>query len=152
VIRHRRRNERTESVHPRRPPARGWIGRGRGESFYVQPPAEWRGSTVPVCGLLPFGAGPGTPMVRDPVGRLLTPGSTVCTHAITWFQRANSISNPSIFTRAIPGVVKTSFIMRLAVGLAGYGTIPLVLGDTRPDYTDMVRALGGQVIQLGRNR
>jgi len=152
VIRRRRRNERTESVHPRRPPARGWIGRGRGESFYVQPPAEWRGTTVQVCGLWPFGAGAGTPMVGVPVGRHLTTGATVCADPISWFQRANLISNPSIFTLAIPGVGKTSFIMRMAVGLAGYGTIPLVLGDTRPDYTDMVRALGGQVIQLGRNR
>src|SRR5699024_7718652 len=87
-----------------------------------------------------------------PVGRHLTTGATVCADSISWFQRANLISNPSIFTLAIPGVGKTSFIMRMAVGLAGYGTIPLVLGDTRPDYTDMVRALGGQVIQLGRNR
>lgn len=40
----------------------------------------------------------------------------------------------------------------MAVGLSGYGVIPLVLGDTRPDYIRMVDRLGGHVITLGRNR
>jgi len=42
---------------------------------------------------------------------------------------------------------------RLAlVGLAGYGVLPLVLGDLKPDYVDLITALGGQVITLGRGR
>lgn len=41
---------------------------------------------------------------------------------------------------------------RTAAGLAGLGTLPLVLGDLKPDYVDMIRALGGQVITLGRGR
>ena len=38
---------------------------------------------------------------------------------------------------------------RWALGLSGYGVQPLVLGDLKPDYVDLVRALGGQVISLG---
>lgn len=41
---------------------------------------------------------------------------------------------------------------RMALGLAGYGIQPLVLGDLKPDYKDLIEALGGQVIQLGRGR
>jgi hypothetical protein len=41
---------------------------------------------------------------------------------------------------------------RMALGLAGYGVQPLVLGDLKPDYKDLIEALGGQVIQLGRGR
>ena len=44
-------------VRPRRPPMRGWLGRGRGQSFYLQTPAEWRGTTMQVCGLWPFAVG-----------------------------------------------------------------------------------------------
>ena len=50
---------------------RGWPGRGGGESTYVQAAAEWRGTTVQVCGLWPFAAGTGSPMVGVPIGRNL---------------------------------------------------------------------------------
>ncbi|MGC5412952.1 ATP/GTP-binding protein, partial [Streptomyces sp. DT225] len=40
----------------------------------------------------------------------------------------------------------------MALGLAGYGTYPMVFGDLKPDYADLVDALGGQVITLGRGR
>src|SRR5699024_7554642 len=50
------------------------------------------------------------------------------------------------------GLGKTTYTRRTAAGLAGLGTLPLVLGDLKPDYVDMIRALGGQVITLGRGR
>ena len=37
----------------------------------------------------------------------------------------------------------------MALGLTGIGVMPLVLGDLKPDYVDLIRALGGQVITLG---
>lgn len=142
----------TAAVRPRRPPMRGWLGRGRGQSYYLQTPAEWRGTTVQVCGLWPFAVGAGTPMVGVPFGRHIHTGATLCCDPISWYQRANLIGNPSVFFLGRPGLGKTSAVMRMAVGLSGYGVIPLVLGDTRPDYTKMVDRLGGQVITLGRNR
>ncbi len=39
---------------------------------------------------------------------------------------------------------------RLCIGAAAGGTVPLILVDLRPDYTALVRALGGQVVCLGR--
>ena len=41
------------TIRPTRPPMRGWLGRGRGMSAYVQQADEWRGTTVQVCGLWP---------------------------------------------------------------------------------------------------
>jgi hypothetical protein len=38
----------------------------------------------------------------------------------------------------------------MPLGLTGYGVLPLVLGDLKPDYVDLIQALGGQVIELGR--
>ncbi|UTI63381.1 hypothetical protein NBH00_18765 [Paraconexibacter antarcticus] len=51
-----------------------------------------------------------------------------------------------------PGLGKSTVIRRMALGLTGYGVMPLVLGDLKPDYVDLIKALGGQVITLGRGR
>lgn len=62
------------------------------------------------------------------------------------------ISNPSAFVLGKPGLGKSTIVRRMATGLAGYGVMPLVLGDLKPDYVDLIEALGGQVITLGRGR
>ncbi|NCD18151.1 MAG: ATP/GTP-binding protein, partial [Actinobacteria bacterium] len=135
-----------------RPTARGWLGPGRGLSSYVQAPDEWRGTTVQVCGLWPFAVGSGTPMVGVPLGRHIYTGATLCCDPISWFQRAKLISNPSAFVLGKPGLGKSTIVRRMATGLAGYGVMPIVLGDLKPDYVDLIEALGGQVIPLGRGR
>ncbi|MGY1638778.1 hypothetical protein ACI78V_19190 [Geodermatophilus sp. SYSU D00742] len=134
------------------PGARGWPGRGRGSATYVQAPDEWRATTVQACGLWPFAAGAGTPMTGVPLGRNLLTGATLCCDPISWFQRARLISNPSAFVLGKPGLGKSTVVRRMALGLAGYGVLPMVLGDLKPDYVDLVEAIGGQVIRLGRGR
>jgi hypothetical protein len=136
----------------RGPGPRGWRGRGAGESLLVQAAPEYRGTTVQVCGLWPFGTGTGTPMVGVPLGTSLISGATLCADPISWFQEAHLISNPSVFVLGLPGLGKSSLLRRMALGLAGFGVMPLVLGDLKPDYVDLVEALGGQVIRLGRGR
>ncbi|MEU3084532.1 ATP/GTP-binding protein [Streptomyces albidoflavus] len=136
----------------RRPGARGWPGRGGGAHAYLSPAPEWRGTTVQVCGLWPYGAGSGTPRRGVPVGRDLTSGATICCDPISWFQRAKLISNPSAFVLGQPGLGKSSLVRRWVLGLAGYGVTPMIVGDLKPDYVDLTRALGGQVIELGRGR
>ncbi|MFC0039574.1 ATP/GTP-binding protein [Actinomadura rayongensis] len=49
-----------------------------------------------------------------------------------------------------PGLGKSTLIRRMVVGLTGYGVVPLVLGDLKPDYRDLISALGGQIVKLGR--
>ncbi|RCV49112.1 ATP/GTP-binding protein [Marinitenerispora sediminis] len=136
----------------RRPGMRGWRGWGAGEAVVVQAADEWRGTSVQVCGMWPFAIGTGTPMVGVPIGRNLQSGATLCCDPISWFQRAKLISNPSAFVLGKPGLGKSTIIRRMATGLAGYGVQPLVLGDLKPDYVDLIQALGGQVITLGRGR
>ncbi|QGU28918.1 ATP/GTP-binding protein [Microbacterium oryzae] len=141
-----------KELRPLRPAMRGWLGRGRGGSNYVQQADEWRGTTVQVCGMWPFAIGAGTPMVGVPLGRHIHTGATLCCDPISWFQRAKLISNPSAFVLGKPGLGKSTIVRRMATGLAGYGVMPLVLGDLKPDYVDLIEALGGQVITLGRGR
>lgn len=137
---------------PIRPGGRGWIGRGRGEDVVVEAPEEFRGTTKQVCGLWPWVVGSGTPMIGVPMGRHVTTGATLCCDPISWYQRGGFIGQPSAFMLSLPSIGKTSAVMRMCVGLAGYGVIPMVLGDTRPDYTRMIERIGGQTFPIGRNR
>jgi hypothetical protein len=133
-------------------PPRGWPGSGRGSAVVVEVPDEWRATTVQACGLWPFAAGTGTPAIGVPLGRNLLSGATLCCDPISWFQRAGLISSPSVFVLGRPGIGKSTVVRRMALGLAGYGVLPLVLGDLKPDYVDLVEAIGGQVVTLGRGR
>lgn len=135
---------------PRLPGARGWPGPGGGEIGHLDPPTMWRATTVQACGLWPFAAGSGSPMTGVPLGQHLDTGATVCGDPISWFTRARYISNPSLFMLGMPGLGKSTLVNRMLIGLAATGVVPLVLGDLKPDYADTVRALGGQVISIGR--
>ena len=68
---------------------------------------------------------------------------------ITWSIRAPATDPGPL--RTVRAHCDTIPPMQIAiVGLAGSGTVPLILGDLKPDYVDTVRALGGQIIRLGR--
>jgi hypothetical protein len=138
----------------RRPGRRGYRGPGRGEQLVLGAPDRFRGATNQVCGLWPFSAGTGAPLIGVPLGRHLrtAAGATVCCDPISWFQRARLISNPSEFVLGLPGLGKSSVVRRQVLGLHGYGVNPLILGDLKPDYVDLVRTIGGQVIELGPGR
>lgn len=136
----------------KRPSTRGWLGPGRGSQPHLQPAPEWRGSTVQVCGLYPFAAGAGAPIIGVPVGLHLITGAAVACDPVSWFTRAKIISNPSAFLLSLPGLGKSSLCRRMILGLTHQGVLPLVLGDTKPDYVDLIRELGGQVITLGPGR
>ena len=145
-------SRRKQRTSPNEPGTRGWRCASGGWEEAIQEPPEWRGSTVQVCGLWPFAVGSGTPMVGVPMGRHLFTGSTLCCDPISWFTRAHLISNPSAFVLGKPGLGKSTVIRRWAVGLSGYGVIPMFLGDVKAEHIDVVRALGGQVIPLGYRR
>ena len=132
--------------------ARGLPGRGGGHAAYVEAAPEWRATTRQVCGLWPFIAGSGTPMIGVPVGRDLRSGATVCCDPISWFSRAGLIANPSMFVLGKPGLGKSSLIRRMAIGLSGFGIQPLIFGDLKPDYVDVISALGGNIVRLGRGQ
>ncbi len=60
---------------PREPyvPARGWPGAGGGRVGYMDPPTMWRATTVQACGMWPFAAGSGSPMIGVPSASTCSP-------------------------------------------------------------------------------
>ena len=139
----------TRALAAARPGRRGWPGRGAGPMPYLDPPSEWRGTSVQVCGLWPFSAGATLPDVGVPLGRHLEGSGTVCADPIYWFLHG-LINTPSAFVLGRPGLGKSTLVRRMVTVLAGWGVLPLILSDLKPDYVDLISALDGQVITLGR--
>lgn len=140
----------------RRPGPRGWPGRGGGSASYIPVPTEARGTSVQVCGLWPWAVGVNLPPIGAPIGRLIPTGwapvsAGVLADPVSWFE-AGIIRVPSEFVLGLNGYGKSTLVRKQCVGSAYFGVNPLILGDLKPDYVAMIRALGGQVITLGRGR
>ena len=130
-------------------PAWGWPVRDGGRAVHVSVVPEFQATTIQLCGLYPFVAGSGTPAAGTPVGRHQLWGEVVCLDPLAWL-RAGLVTNPGMFVLGQPGTGKSALVKRLVTGAVACGTRVLVLGDTKPDYTPLVRYLGGQVIRIGR--
>ena len=89
------------------------------------------------------------PAAGTPVGRHQLWGEVVCLDPLAWL-RAGLVTNPGVFVLGQPGTGKSALVKRLVTGAVAFGTKVLILGDTKPDYTPLVRHLGGQVIRIGR--
>jgi hypothetical protein len=131
------------------PPAWGWKIPDAGRAGGVLPGPEYQATTSQLCGLYPFVAGSGTPTTGTPVGRHQLWGEVVCLDPLAWLH-AGLVTNPGVFVLGQPGTGKSALVKRLVTGAVCFGTRVLVLGDTKPDYTRLVRHLGGQVIRIGR--
>ncbi|MFF0521524.1 hypothetical protein ACFYTC_22680 [Actinomadura nitritigenes] len=142
-------NVETQAMSEPLSPPWGWRGHGAGRAAHVEPAPEFQATTSQVCGLFPFTAGSGTPTVGTPVGRHQLWGEVVCLDPLAWL-RAGLVTNPGMFVLGQPGTGKSTLVKRLVTGAVATGTTPIVLGDTKPDYTRLVDYLGGQVIRVGR--
>lgn len=148
-----RQNKEKKARRDRIPGPRGWHKGGAGHAGVVVDPPWWRATTQQACGLWPFSNGVGTPMIGAPLGHsLLPPHQTVCADPVSWFAIAGLIPNPSMIITGKPGMGKSSTVRHMATCLAGFGVTPLVFGDLKPDYIGLIKALGGNVVRLGRGR
>jgi hypothetical protein len=134
---------------PPLPPAWGWKIRDGGRAVQVSAGPEFQGTTTQLCGLFPFVAGSGTPAAGTPVGRHQLWGEVTCLDPLAWL-RAGLVTNPGMFVLGQPGTGKSALVKRLVTGAVACGTQALILGDTKPDYTPLIRHFGGQVIRIGR--
>lgn len=131
---------------------RGQAGAATAEaSTRAVPLKMFRGTSCQVCGLWPLVVGGTTPAVGAPLGQVLQGSGMLCADHISWF-RKGLISAPSGMVLGLNGLGKSSLIRRIVLGLAYQGVSSMILGDIKPDYVDLVRALGGQVITIGHGR
>ncbi|GAA0949050.1 hypothetical protein [Virgisporangium aurantiacum] len=130
-------------------PAWGWAGRNAGRASHVAAGTEYHATTVQAAGLYPFTAGSGSPLLGVPIGRHQLWGESVLLDPFEWLT-AGLTTNTGMFVLGQPGAGKSALAKRLVTGMTGTGVQALILGDTKPDYTRLVKALGGQVIRVGR--
>ena len=134
---------------------RGW--KKNGLWTWIQPPPHYRGTSDNVAGMNPFAIGSARPtegvavghIIRR-VGRRTVQGAPVHYDPITWFERSGLVNIPSLFILGLPALGKSTLTRRLILGMAARGTTTLVLGDLKGEYVELIKALGGQVIKLGR--
>lgn len=134
---------------------RGYTGPGGGAWTYMKNPTFFRGTSNEVAGLYPWMIGSGTPTIGVPIGRQRrkqSKGSVVFCDPISWFERAHLISQPSAFILGLPALGKSTLIKHWILGMDFFGVKSLVLGDLKGEYVELIRALGGQVIPVGRGR
>lgn len=135
-------------VSPDRLARSGLGGPGGGAVTCWPKMRPWRATTNQVCGLYPFSVGSNIPLVGAPLGRSLYGGGAVCADPISWFEHG-LITAPSSMVLGLNGLGKSSLVRRILLAQAAFGTHAMVLGDIKPDYADVVAALGGQVIDIG---
>ncbi|MFD3706161.1 hypothetical protein ACFWUP_23730 [Nocardia sp. NPDC058658] len=127
---------------------RGYGGIGGGRAAVVARTPEWRATTVQVAGLWPFCVGATAPTVGVPVGAHYITGAPVHFDPMSWFLRG-FITAPIAFVLALNGFGKSSLIRRLVTGAVAAGETVLCMGDTKPDYRELVEQLGGQIVEIG---
>ncbi|WP_433678332.1 hypothetical protein [Nocardia sp. CA-119907] len=127
---------------------RGYRGLGGGRASVVPSTPEWRATTVQVAGLWPFTVGASAPTVGTPVGAHYITGAPVHFDPMSWFLKG-FITAPIAFVLGLNGFGKSSLIRRIVTGAVAAGETVLCMGDTKPDYRDLVIELGGQVVDVG---
>ncbi len=91
---------------------------------------QTKATTVQACGLNPFIAGAGAPVIGTPVGRHQLGGEVVCLDPLAWL-RAGLTTNPGLFLLGQPGAGKALDAATPIPVPAGWAAI----GDLRPgDY------------------
>lgn len=136
-------------IEGRDPGHRGASGAGGGRTNIVLRMHEWRATTAQVAGgFWPFSIGASSPLLGTPLGSHLKTGQDFGCDPLSWFL-AGLITAPVAFVLALNGFGKSSLVRRLALGNMDQGHTSLFLGDIKPDYAELTRANGGQVVTGG---
>lgn len=112
---------------------------------------EIQGTTRQIQGLWPWSVGGGSPMLGAPLGQHYLHGRPVYFDALDWF-RAGLMSAPTQIVFGLNGYGKSSLIRRMATYAIATGRRVIFMSDCKPDYRDMTKLMGGQVISAGYGR
>lgn len=90
-------------------------------------------------------------MLGAPLGQHYLHGRPVYFDALDWF-RAGLMSAPTQIVFGLNGYGKSSLIRRMATYAIATGRRVIFMSDCKPDYRDMTKLMGGQVISAGYGR
>ncbi|MFE7057609.1 ATP-binding protein [Streptomyces californicus] len=128
-------------------PRKGWGGRFSGRATVEDTGTVYTGPSLQVGGLYPFLLGAALPPRGVPVGRDVLTGQLVCLDPAGWVGKRTTNSN--VFILSQPGAGKSSLVKRMLLFYCAFGFLPVIPGDVKGEYTELVRLLGGSVVQIG---
>ncbi|MBE7190867.1 MAG: hypothetical protein INR66_00110 [Gordonia polyisoprenivorans] len=141
--------EQTTDVRPPKLTDLGYTGAGGGRASVIGRMVEVRGTSTQVAGVFnPFSTGAYAPLKGIPVGTHLETSQPVGFDLMSMFVD-KKITAPFGFVLALNGFGKSSFVRRQIVGAHFKGMKTLVLGDRKPDYPQVIDAIGGVTATLG---
>ncbi len=129
-------------------PRKGWRGAGAGRAANMDTGAVYIGSTKQVAGFFPFVLGASLPPEGVPIGPDLLTHEMVCFDPGGWVGKLTQ--NPGVWIMAQPGSGKSAISKRICLVYTAFGYKLVVPGDVKGEYSALVRALGGQVVRIGR--
>lgn len=105
-------------------------------------------SSVTAASLFPFVAGAGAPRSGTLMGRHLLWGEPVHLDPFSWLG-AGLTTNTGMFQMGQPGTGKSAFAKRQILGLVRREVRPVIVGDPKGEYSQLVAQIGGQVVRIG---
>lgn len=134
------------------PGDRGFKGKGGGAWNYIKDPSWFRAPSNDLAGFTPWVRGGGTSRYGIPLGPIKDSVGILQCDPKSWFERAKLISSPSAYVAGLNGLGKSTLLRHWVIGLEGFRTPSLVLGDLKGEYVGTITALGGQVLRMGAGR
>ncbi|WP_239476235.1 ATP-binding protein [Streptomyces sp. CS090A] len=128
-------------------PRKGWGGRFGGRVAVEDSGTIYTGPSLQVAGVYPFLLGAALPPRGVPVGRDVLTGQLVCLDPAGWVGKRTTNSN--VFVMSQPGAGKSALVKRLLLFYCAFGFLPVIPGDVKGEYSELVRRLGGSVVQIG---
>lgn len=125
-----------------RRPFGGWMPNTEGGTL-------WQSTTAQLPGFYPFPAPAGARVRGVPFGNHLHTAEPIGLDPAQWLVDG-LVTNTGIWMQGQPGVGKSTGLKRIGMGLVGFGFTMIVPGDLKDEYTKMVRAMEGDVFQIGR--
>lgn len=119
-----------------------------GRAGYVEAPPMIQGTSHQVAGFFPFLASVTRPVLGAPLGTHFKDLSPVFYDLMTLYL-SKGASSPSMVLFGLQGRGKSSFFLRMCLGMVDSGFLLVFPGDLKGEYTGLVRAIGGEVIEVG---
>ncbi|SCE18689.1 hypothetical protein GA0115241_11062 [Streptomyces sp. DpondAA-D4] len=145
----RRRADRAEQERRRGQfaPRLGWGGRFGGRAAVEDTGTVYTGPSTQAAGMFPFLLGAGLPPRGVPVGRDVLTGELVCLDPAGWVGKLTT--NANVWIMSQPGAGKSALVKRMLLFHALFGYMPVIPGDVKGEYSELVCQLGGSVVRIG---
>ncbi|MGW6877432.1 ATP-binding protein [Streptomyces xanthophaeus] len=128
-------------------PRLGWGGRFAGRAPVEDTGTVYTGPSTQAAGVYPFLLGAGLPARGVPLGRDMLTGELVCIDPADWVGRLTT--NPNVWVMSQPGAGKSALVKRMLMVYSALGFMPVIPGDVKGEYTQLVQQLGGSVVRIG---